>query len=76
MLSIGQIALMSILSHIVFIFITWRLIQTINFEPLIRKGKGTEAQILILFVTIAIGSTVSRFFLEFLQWSQDLIYLL
>ncbi|WP_029191207.1 DUF1146 family protein [Ornithinibacillus scapharcae] len=76
MLSIGQVALISIISHIVFIFITWRLIQTINFEPLVRKGKGTEAQILILLVTIAIGSTVSRFFLEFLQWSQDLIYLL
>lgn len=76
MLSIGQTALISIMSHLVFIFITWRLIQTINFEPIIRKGKGNEAQILILLVTVAIGSTVSRFFLEFLQWSQDLIYLL
>jgi uncharacterized integral membrane protein (TIGR02327 family) len=76
MLSIGQIALMSIISHILFIYITWRLIQTINFEPLIRKGRGTEARILILFLTIVIGTGVSRFFLEFLQWSQDLRYLL
>ena len=76
MLSIGQVALMSIISHIIFIYITWRLIQTINFEPLIRKGKGTEARILILFLTIVIGTGVSRFFLEFLQWSQDLNLLL
>ncbi|MGF7012871.1 DUF1146 family protein [Ornithinibacillus bavariensis] len=76
MLSIGQIAVMSIISHVVFIYITWRLMQTINFEPLIRKGRGREAQILILFLTIVIGSGVSRFFLEFLQWSQDLLFLL
>lgn len=76
MLSIGQIAMMSIISHIIFIYITWRLIQTINFEPLIRKGRGMEARILILFLTIVIGTGVSRFFLEFLQWSLDLSYLL
>ncbi|WP_042143850.1 DUF1146 family protein [Paucisalibacillus sp. EB02] len=76
MLSIGQVALMSIISHILFIYITWRLMQTINFEPLIRKGRGTEARILILFLTIVIGTGVSRFFLEFLQWSQDLKLLL
>ncbi|WP_026907707.1 DUF1146 family protein [Paucisalibacillus globulus] len=76
MLSIGQVAMMSIISHIIFIYITWRLMQTINFEPLIRKGRGTEARILILFLTIVIGTGVSRFFLEFLQWSQDLKFLL
>ncbi|WP_096272688.1 DUF1146 family protein [Paucisalibacillus globulus] len=76
MLSIGQVAMMSIISHILFIYITWRLMQTINFEPLIRKGRGTEARILLLFLTIVIGTGVSRFFLEFLQWSQDLKFLL
>ncbi|GGA64366.1 DUF1146 family protein [Ornithinibacillus halotolerans] len=76
MLSIGQVALMSIISHIIFIYITWRLMQTINFEPLIRKGRATEARILLLLVTIVIGTGVSRFFLEFLRWSQDLSYLL
>jgi len=76
MLSIGQVAMMSIISHILFIYITWRLMQTVNFEPLIRKGRGTEARILLLFLTIVIGTGVSRFFLEFLQWSQDLKFLL
>lgn len=75
MFSIGQLAMMGIISHIVFIYITWRLVQVINFDPLIRKGRGKEAKILLLLITIVIGSGVSRFFLEFLQWSQDLIYL-
>lgn len=74
---IGQIALISILSHIIFIYLTWRiLVNTVNVEPMIHKGRVTEARILLLFITIAIGSAVSRFFLDILQWSQDLIYLL
>ncbi|WP_188456663.1 DUF1146 family protein [Virgibacillus oceani] len=72
MFSIGQLALTSMISHLLFIFITWRLVQTINFDPLIRKGRATEARILLLFITIVIGTGVSRFFLEFLRWSQDL----
>lgn len=75
MLSIGQMAITSMISHIIFIYLTWRVVQTINLEPLIRKGRIVEARILLLFITITIGTGVSRFFLEILQWSQDLIYL-
>lgn len=73
--SIGQIAVVGILSHIIFIYLTWRVLSSINFEPLIRRGRVVEARILIAFLTIVIGSTVSNFFLDILQWSQDLIYL-
>lgn len=73
-IEIGQIAIISIISHIIFIYLTWKVIVTINFEPLIRKGRVTEARILILFITIVIGSGVSRFFLEIFQWSRDLLY--
>jgi len=75
MLSIGQLAITSMISHIIFIYLTWRVVQIINFDPLIRKGRAAEARILLLFITITIGTGVSRFFLEILQWSQDLIYL-
>jgi len=77
MVPIGQIAVISILSHIIFIYLTWRVVvQTVNIDPLIRKGRVKEARVLVLFITIVIGSGVSRFFLDILQWSQDLIYLL
>lgn len=75
MFSIGQQAVISILSHLLFIYLTWRLITAINFEPIIKKGRAKEAQIFILFITIVIGSGVSRFFLEILQWSRDLNHL-
>lgn len=75
MILIGQLALISIASHILFIYLTWRVMVCINIDPLIRKGKVTEARILILFITIVIGSGVSRFVLDLIQWSQDLLYL-
>ncbi|WP_404455833.1 DUF1146 family protein [Virgibacillus necropolis] len=75
MFSFGQLAITSMLSHLIFIAITWHVMQTINFDPLIRKGRALEARILLLFVTIVIGSGVSRFFLDFLNWSQNLTYL-
>ncbi|OZU88436.1 hypothetical protein CIL03_12375 [Virgibacillus indicus] len=75
MIGIGELAIISMLSHLIFIYITWRVVLTINFDPLIRKGRTTEAKILLLFITIVIGSGVSRFFLEILQWSRDLLYL-
>lgn len=73
--SIGVTAIISMVSHLIFIYVTWRVITTINFDPLIRKGRETEARILIMFIAIMIGTGVSRFFLDFIQWSQDLLYL-
>ncbi|WP_090239623.1 DUF1146 family protein [Lentibacillus halodurans] len=73
--SIGVTAIISMISHLIFIYITWRVMTTINLDPLIRKGRETEARVLIMFITIVIGTGVSRFFLEFIQWSQDLMFL-
>lgn len=47
----------------------------VNVEPFIRKNHVTEARLLLILVTIAIGSSVSRFVLDIIQWSQNLQYL-
>lgn len=75
MFSFGQHALIGMISHLFFIAITWRVIQTVNFDPIIRKGRVIEARLLLLFLTIVIGTGVSRFFLDFLTWSQNLSFL-
>lgn len=76
MQSVGYMAIISIFSHVFFIYLTWRVIVSLNVEPIIRKGHVTEARILLFLVTIAIGTGVSRFVLDILQWSQNLQYLL
>lgn len=49
--------------------------QGINVEAFVRANKVTEARIILVFVSIVIGTGVSRFVLDIIQWSQDLIYL-
>jgi len=75
MMSIGYMAIISLVSHVFFIYITWIAIQSINIEYFIRKNKVNEARLLLIIITIAIGVTVSNFVLDVVQWSQDLIYL-
>ncbi|GGD00476.1 membrane protein [Pontibacillus chungwhensis BH030062] len=73
---VGYQSLTNMISHIVFILITWRLLQAINLDGIIKKGRIFEARVLLMFLTITIGTAVSNFFLDYLQWSQNLKFLL
>jgi uncharacterized integral membrane protein (TIGR02327 family) len=68
----GQIALVSILSHLVFIAISWWALQAIRLEKLLRPNHVFQARLLYILLAIFIGSSVSNFFLDYLQWSQQL----
>jgi uncharacterized integral membrane protein (TIGR02327 family) len=68
----GQIALVSILSHLVFIAITWYALQAIRLEKLLKTNHVFQARLLYILLAIAIGSSVSNFFLDYLQWSRQL----
>jgi len=68
----GQIALVSILSHLVFIAISWWALQAIRLDKLLRPNHVFQAQLLYILLAIFIGSSVSNFFLDYLQWSKQL----
>lgn len=70
--SFGPFALISILTHLVFIALSWWALQAIQFEKLLRANHVLQARVLYILVSIALGSTVSNFFLDYLQWSQQL----
>jgi uncharacterized integral membrane protein (TIGR02327 family) len=72
----GQIALVSILSHIVFIALAWYALQAIRLEKLLRPNHVFQARLLYILLAIMIGSSVSNFFLDYLQWSKQLPLLL
>jgi uncharacterized integral membrane protein (TIGR02327 family) len=73
--TLGQQALVGIISHIFFIIITWKVLQAVKIDPVIRKGRVFETRVLMIFITIMIGSSVSNFFLDYLQWSSQLMFL-
>ena len=68
----GQMALLSILSHLVFIALTWWALQAIRFDKLLRPNRVFQARLLYILLSIFIGSSVSNFFLDYLQWSKQL----
>lgn len=72
----GQAALISILSHLVFIFVAWWALQSIRLEKLIKPNHVFQARLLYILLAIFLGSSVSNFFLDYLQWSQQLPLLL
>lgn len=70
--AIGPYALTSIISHLAFIAVAWWALQAIQFEKLLRPNHVLQARVLYILACIALGSTVSNFFLDYLQWSQQL----
>ncbi|PLS07987.1 DUF1146 family protein [Neobacillus cucumis] len=68
----GQIALVSILSHLVCIAISWYALQAIRLEKLLKPNHVFQARLLYILLAIFIGSSVSNFFLDYLQWSKQL----
>ncbi|AUZ28174.1 hypothetical protein C1T28_19100 [Bacillus subtilis] len=72
---LGQQAAIGIVVHLIFIVVTWWALQAVNIDPLIKKGKVVQARLLMILLTIAIGTAVANFFLDYLNYSQQLPYL-
>ena len=61
--------LLAIVSHIIFIGLAFFALQALMTEKIIRKNRVMQAQLLFIFLSIIIGSSVSNFFLEISYWS-------
>jgi uncharacterized integral membrane protein (TIGR02327 family) len=68
----GQQALLGIISHLIFIAVAWWALQAINLEKMLRPNRVFQARLLYILLAIVIGSSVGNFFLDYLQWSQQL----
>ncbi|HWI48712.1 MAG TPA: DUF1146 family protein [Rummeliibacillus sp.] len=72
---IGQNALIGIISHIFFIGITFYALQSLMYEKVVKKNHVFQIQLLFILLSIAIGSTVSNFFITISTWSRQLPFL-
>ncbi|AMA62648.1 MAG: DUF1146 family protein [Kurthia gibsonii] len=73
--TIGTSALLGLISHIFFIGIAFYSLQSLMYEQIFKKGRVFQIQLLLILVSIALGTAVSNFFLQFLNWSRQLQYL-
>lgn len=72
MLSSEISAVIQIVIHLAFIAISWWALQAIHFEKILRKNKIVQARALYILLSIAMGSLVSNFFLNYLQMGNNL----
>ncbi|KML01091.1 DUF1146 family protein [Rossellomorea marisflavi] len=68
----GQQALISMLIHLVVFAVTFWALQSIQLDKLLKKNKVAQGRLLYILLTIAIGSAVSRFLLDYYLWTQQL----
>lgn len=60
-------AAVQIFIHLSFIAISWWALQAIHFEKILRKNKIVQIKALYILLSIALGSLVSNFFMNYLQ---------
>ncbi|WAA09670.1 DUF1146 family protein [Fervidibacillus albus] len=73
--NIGYSSMFSILSHLLFIGLAWWALQSLNIEKFFRANRVAQARLLYIMLAIAIGSTVSNFFLDYFIWSNQITYI-
>ncbi|MCA0989016.1 DUF1146 family protein [Guptibacillus algicola] len=73
--ALAQQSIFSIFIHLVFLLITWWALQTVRFDVFVKKPNSPQAKVLMILLTISIGSLTSSFFLDYYNWSIRLQYL-
>ncbi|WP_285439389.1 DUF1146 family protein [Carnobacterium sp. ISL-102] len=68
-------SLVTIVSHMFFILLSFWALKGIRIEKFIKKNNIGQARVLYLFIAITVGYTVSTFFIGLILNSQNLIFL-
>jgi len=71
----GIQSLLTLISHIFFVSMAFWSLQSLRTDTWIKKHHISQARLLYIFLSIAIGYTVSNFFIEFINSSQNLLHL-
>jgi len=71
----AQQAVLGIFSHVFFIGVAFYALRAVMLEKFLKKNHVLQVQILYIFLSIVIGTSVSNFFLTISNWSNQLPYL-
>ncbi len=73
---VGTEALLAIIVHLFFIILTWWALTAIKWESIMKKGHVAQIRLFMVLLTITISSAVSSFFLDYLQYTKNITFLL
>lgn len=73
---IGQYAIIHLVLHVVCICIAYWALQSIRLDQFFKKGYSAQLQVCLIFVAILLGTAVSNFIVDLLQYSTQIKYLI
>lgn len=73
---LGINAALTLVSHLVFIVISFRLLFALRFDRLLKAHHERDGQLLMMFIAVGLGYLVSSFFLSIVAAAQNLPYLI
>ncbi|GGI33713.1 MULTISPECIES: DUF1146 family protein [Staphylococcus] len=73
---IGQFAIVHLIMHVLCICIAYWCLNAVRLDQFFKKGYARQVQIAMIFVAILLGTSVSNFIVDLLQFSTQIQYLL
>ncbi|GEK88309.1 DUF1146 family protein [Alkalibacterium putridalgicola] len=68
-------SLVNLVSHVFFVLVVFWAMQALKTDVLIKKHHIPQARTLYIVISIAVGYTVSNFFIDFILSIQNLFFL-
>ncbi|GGI41259.1 DUF1146 family protein [Mammaliicoccus stepanovicii] len=68
----GQVAIVGLVLHIICICLAFWALQSLRLDGVFKKHHVAQAQTLILILAVLLGTALSRFILDILQFSLQL----
>ena len=72
MFQLGVHALINIVIYLITIGLSFQIMKSVRIEKIIRKNRVFEAQLLLIFVAIALGFLVGNFLITLIDTSLQL----
>jgi uncharacterized integral membrane protein (TIGR02327 family) len=76
MSAIAVSGLVHIILSIIFIGLSWWVLQIVRWDLILLRPNSPQGKLLVIFLSILIGSSVARFFSDYFDWSSVLKYLM
>ncbi|WP_105996243.1 DUF1146 family protein [Staphylococcus agnetis] len=73
---LGQFAIVHLILHVICICIAYWSINALRLDQLFKKGYPQQVQVALIFIAILLGTSMSNFIIDLLQFSTQIQYLI
>lgn len=73
---LGQFAVIHLVLHVICICIAYWSLNALRLDNIFKKGYTRQLQVLLIFMAILLGTSVSNFIVDLLQYSTQMKFIL